>query len=55
MRYSYGFIRDYMSAKGISLERHGKGFRLGNPLLKTNPWLYFGTFEEVVDHVTKYY
>ena len=56
-RYSFGFMQDYMSARGIDLVRVNEGagrkYRLGNE--GTRNIHYFGNLEELRKHLCTFH
>ena len=55
MKDSYSFLRNYMSAKGISIEKLSRkgGYRLGNEL--SGNWLSFKNLELLRAHVCNFF
>jgi len=56
MRYSLGFLKDYMSAKGIMLIKHGRGnYTLENPELNKPVIARFKNMKELETYIRSYH
>jgi hypothetical protein len=55
-KLTFGFMQDYVSAKGLQLVKLDNGrYRLGNDLRPPSSWVYFDNLTEIQRHLCCYH